>query len=84
MTLKEALETGRRIRRAINEHWIFFHPKDRTSYSVQEVLATDWEAESKVITLGADDLRQAANRVRGGHTSPHTLIEKLIKELGLE
>jgi len=84
MTLKEALESGKRFWRTSNPEEIYSRDSiGKTHYCQESVLATDWEIEEKRVEVSAEQLRKLGKDWICD-SEVMSLTNYLIKELGLE
>lgn len=92
MNIIDAIKSGKLHKRKINREWC--HAPSVTNqfsltYSIDDILANDWEVEEVRVTISASDLKTAwvkAVKSSGYHDdySPHGwLYAELKKELGL-
>lgn len=92
MNIVDAIKSGKLHKRKINREWC--HAPSVTNqfsltYSIDDILADDWEIEEVRVTINASDLKMAwikacENIKRYDDTTPsHWLCVELKKELGL-
>ncbi len=83
MNLIEALSSGRPIRRP---KWIGGYlplkEVENFAFSVEDLLATDWEVEEKQITITISQFNKAWSKATTKHNR-YLVYESLIEELGL-
>ena len=88
MTLKEALESGKRFRRKgeINRE-----PSNGSMcFHIPDILATDWEVEEERISLSAAEIREACKNSylhtqASNYTTDLTILaNQVIKKLGFK
>lgn len=79
MTLREALETGRPLKRKRD---LVYNPRSNNfvyTFSIQQVLADDWEVE-EILTLTRAQIQQA---IRDTSTGP-LFVTNFLKNLGFK
>lgn len=88
MTLKEAIESGKKIigRPGIKSNYAFDRDSCYKIFTFEDVMADDWEVESIKKQLTADDIRHAVQDVNleeGDWGIKIWMVDRLIKKLGL-
>lgn len=88
MNIIEAIKSGKRFKR--KAHFDYWPKPNRNShtFSLEELLADDWEVEEKQVTLTESDFESAAARASQSfsiYNPPHICeyLTQLKKELGL-
>jgi hypothetical protein len=89
MNIIEAIKSGKRFRRKGNLKWV--HPFDCNEgaycFSVNGLIAEDWEVEEKKVTITAEQLETAFNAALRPEIltgSFYNILEELKKELGFK
>jgi hypothetical protein len=77
MTLKDALDSGNRFRRAGSTAW--FDPDILGSFTRFDVIAVDWEVEEERILLSASEVSHVLSNAFAVHVPDRTRHEVLLK-----
>lgn len=91
MNIIDAIKSGKLHKRKINREWC--HAPSVTNqfsltYSIDDILANDWEVEKKQVTITESDFESAVDRATQSfsmYDPPHIreYLTQLKKELGL-
>jgi len=81
MTLREAIESGRKIRRSTIPN---FKESNIILYSHNDVLADDWEIEPEKILLSAAEVEKAVNLYSSNFQDANHSMEYVLKDLGFK
>lgn len=83
MNIIEALSSGRPFRRP---KWVggylLLKEVENFAFSVEDLLATDWEVEEKQVTITISQFTRAWNRALTSGNEP-LVYDSIVKELGL-
>lgn len=80
MTIQEAINSGKPIRRKSDKFWIDYNFHQRFYINVEEILADDWEIEEEKIEI----TRSQLNAALGSYVFHASIIENVSKALGFK